>query len=263
MVSTGLRLATFIAPLLIVACVDSGLNFGKSDPAATPNSSSPNGLKSQLEHCETPLGKIILVENKSSNWYSTLTDQYHLPPTTHLLRLMIQQSNCFVVIDANDATMAQDAIQTHSKSKLAKNAITSSDYALSPEVIFNDENTNGVSGAFGGLLGGLAGNAIASVGLGSQSNQTKTMLTMVDERSGTQIAAVQGSASKTDFVGFGSLFSEHNNSSRSQNGYQSTAQGKVIAAAFMQSYNGIVRSTRDYKQQMQTSLDKPRPKTTN
>ena len=73
------------------------------------------------------------------------------------------------------------------------------------------------------------------------------MLTLVDNRSGVQVAASEGSASKSDFAGFGSLFG--GSAGGGLGGYQNTAQGKVITAAFMDAYNQMVVALRSYKAQ--------------
>jgi hypothetical protein len=62
-----------------------------------------------------------------------------------------------------------------------------------------------------------------------------------------QIAASEGSASKTDFGGMASIFGASGGGA--VGGYSTTPQGKVIAAAFMDAYNGMVKSLRAYKAQ--------------
>ncbi len=73
------------------------------------------------------------------------------------------------------------------------------------------------------------------------------MLTLVDNRSGVQVSASEGSASKSDFAGLGKLIG--NSAGGSLGGYQNTPEGKVIAAAFMDAYNQMVVSLRNYKAQ--------------
>jgi hypothetical protein len=73
------------------------------------------------------------------------------------------------------------------------------------------------------------------------------MLTLIDNRSGVQVAASEGSASKTDFGAFGSVFG--GSAGGALGGYTNTAQGKVIAAAFMDAFNQMVVSLRNYKAQ--------------
>jgi hypothetical protein len=62
-----------------------------------------------------------------------------------------------------------------------------------------------------------------------------------------QVAASEGSASKTDFGAFGSVFGS--GGAGGLGGYTNTAQGKVISAAFMDAFNQMVVSLRNYKAQ--------------
>eukprot|EP01032_Pedospumella_encystans_P000559 gene559-647_t len=73
------------------------------------------------------------------------------------------------------------------------------------------------------------------------------LLTLIDNRSGVQVAAAEGSASKTDFGGFADLAGGR--AAGGIGGYTRTPQGKVIAAAFMDAFNQMVRSLRNYKAQ--------------
>jgi hypothetical protein len=99
----------------------------------------------------------------------------------------------------------------------------------------------------GGLIGGGAGRALAMVGGATKTREASVLLTMIDNRSSVQIAASEGSASKTDFGGFGALFGTAG--AGGLGAYTNTPQGKVIAAAFMDAYNGMVISLRQYKAQ--------------
>ncbi len=69
---------------------------------------------------------------------------------------------------------------------------------------------------------------------------------MIDNRSGVQIAAAEGSASKTDISGFGSPFGATGGGAGrvGLSRHSHTPQGKVITAAFMDACNNIVRSLR-------------------
>ena len=73
------------------------------------------------------------------------------------------------------------------------------------------------------------------------------MLTLVDNRSGVQVSSSTGSASKTDWGGFGSVFG--GSVGASLGGYSNTAQGKVVSAAFVDAYNQMVAALRNYKSQ--------------
>lgn len=251
--------------LLSTGCVESQMQMGSQSAKTVATGgaagSSSSGANSALEKCSESLGTISLVENQSAGWYTILTGEYHLPPTANLLRLMVQQSNCFVVVERSAAGMnamnrereLQKSGEMRQGSNFGKGQMVSSDYALTPEVIFSENDAGGMSGSLGGLVGGHAGALIGAVGANTKTREASTMLTLVDNRSGVQIAAAEGSASNTDFGGFGSLFGATGNGSVAGGGgvggYANTNQGKVIAAAFMDSYNNIVRSLRNYKAQ--------------
>lgn len=254
-----MTLCAFAVPVVLGGCAATGIQMGNTGAKTVATGSAGGnqayGANTALEKCAEPLGTISLVENQNAGWYTVVTGQYNLPPTANLLRLMVQQSNCFVVVERGAAGMSamsreralQDSGELRSGSNFGRGQMVSSDFALSPEVIFNEGNTGGISGAVGGLIGGWAGQAVAAVGGNTKNRQVSTLLTVVDNRSGVQLAAAEGSASKMDIGGFGSLFGSRGGGGLG--GYTNTPQGKLIAAAFMDSYNGIVRSVRNYKAQ--------------
>jgi curli biogenesis system outer membrane secretion channel CsgG len=243
----------------LTACQSPAMQMG--DPAAktvatgSAAGSTTAGSSSALERCAAPLGTISLIENVNAGWYTILRNEYRLPPTANLLRLLIQQSNCFVVVERGAAGMAamnreralQDSGEMRKGSNFGRGQMVSSDFGLSPEVIFSEGNTGGVGGALGGLIGGGAGRAVAVIGANTKTREASVLLTMIDNRSGVQIAAAEGSASKTDFGGFGALAGI--GGAGALGGYTNTPQGKVIAAAFMDGYNSMVISLRQYRAQ--------------
>lgn len=80
-----------------------------------------------------------------------------------------------------------------------------------------------------------------------KNKEASTLLTLVDNRSSVQVTAAEGSAKNTDFSIFGGLFGS--SLGAAGGGYINTAQGKVIVAAFTDSYNNLVRAVRNYKPQ--------------
>ena len=252
-------LITVAALGFLSACQAPPIQMG--DPAAktvatgSAAGSTTAGANSALERCDRPLGTVSLIENVDAPWYYTLRNEYRLPPTAGLLRLMIQQSNCFVVVERGVSGMAamnreralQNSGEMRSGSNFGKGQMVSSDFGLSPDITFSANNTGGAGMLLGGLIGGGAGRALAVVGGSTKTREASVLLTMIDNRSSVQIAASEGSASKTDFGGFGSLFGTAG--AGGLGAYTNTPQGKVIAAAFMDAYNGMVISLRQYKAQ--------------
>ena len=97
------------------------------------------------------------------------------------------------------------------------------------------------------MVGGLFGSIGSAIGGNLSSKEASTVLTLVDNRSGVQLAAAEGSAKSWDLGAVGSMFG--GGLGGVGGGYSNTAQGKVIVAAFVDSYNGIVRAVRNYKAQ--------------
>jgi curli biogenesis system outer membrane secretion channel CsgG len=252
-------LVAIAALSFLSACQSPPIQMG--DPAAktvatgSAAGSTTAGANSALERCASPLGTVSLIENVDAPWYYTLRNEYRLPPTAGLLRLMIQQSNCFVVVERGVNGMAamnreralQNSGEMRSGSNFGKGQMVSSDFGLSPDITFSANDTGGVGGVLGGLIGGGAGRALAVIGANTKTREASVLLTMIDNRSSVQIAASEGSASKTDVGGFGALFGTAG--AGGLGAYTNTPQGKVIAAAFMDAYNGMVISLRQYKAQ--------------
>jgi len=254
----NLGLAALVA-LSVTGCAGgfAGMNMG-SQRAKTVATGSAAGAasvdaNSELEHCDSALGTISLVENENAGWYTILRDQYKLPPTAQLLRLMIQQSNCFIVVERGAAGMRamereralMGSGEMRGGSNMGGGQVVASDYSLQPEIVFSQSDTGGVGGALGGRSRG--GNILGAILANTQTREASAMLMMVDNRSGVQISASEGSASKTDWGGFGSLFGSR--AGASLGAYQRTPQGKVIAAAFMDAYNQMVVALRNYQAQ--------------
>ena len=83
--------------------------------------------------------------------------------------------------------------------------------------------------------------------LGRAESLRRAMLTMIDNRSGVQLAAAEGTAKNTDFALFGSAYGWAG--AGGAGGYSSTPEGKIIIAAFADSYNQLVKVVRNYRAQ--------------
>jgi len=257
--SARLSLAVAVGALFLTGCQTTDMQMG-SQSAKTVATGSAAGTASAnasgaLERCASPLGTVSLIENQSAGWYTILRNEYKLPPTANLLRLLVQQSNCFVVVERGAAGMnamsrERDLMasgEMRQGSNFGRGQMVASDYGLSPEIVFSNSNAGGVGGGLGGLVGGRYSGVLAAVGGNLQTKEASALLTLIDNRSGVQVAASEGSASKTDFGAFGSVFGS--GGAGGLGGYTNTAQGKVISAAFMDAFNQMVVSLRNYKAQ--------------
>lgn len=162
----------------------------------------------QLECCTETLGTLAVEENRGDPWYSVFRQRFQLESTVPTLRLLIQQSNCFVLVECgrtmnNMMTERQleQSGEMRSGSNFGKGQMVAADYTLIPPVTFSKQDTGGLRGVVG-ALSPLAGAMAGSF----QFNDAATVLTMIDNRSGVQLAAAEGSARNMDFGGVGALF---------------------------------------------------------
>ncbi|WP_395322662.1 peptidoglycan-binding protein [Variovorax sp. UC74_104] len=256
--------ATAMAALLVLGgCqnmpgldMQMGSSSAKTVATGSAAGSASSGESGALERCDSPLGTVSLIENVNAGWYTVLTGEYRLPPTANLLRLLVQQSNCFVVVERGAAGMnamtreraLMQSGEMRGGSNFGRGQMVASDYGLSPEIVFSNNDAGGLGSTLGGLIGGSRGRVVANLGANLQTKEASALLTLIDNRSGVQVAAAEGSASKTDFSGLLELSGSRGGGNIG--GYTRTPQGKVIAAAFMDSFNQMVRSLRSYKAQV-------------
>ncbi|KQW87801.1 peptidoglycan-binding protein [Massilia sp. Root418] len=248
----GKYLAAAIAALALTGCAGTQPQLGGGGTVATgaAGGATAANASSQLEKCDKPLGTLGVVEDQSAPWYHALS-QYKLGSTVPVLRMMIQQSNCFVVVERGAAlknmNMERDIQQSgemRGGSNFGKGQMVAADYTMSPTIAFSQKGTSGVGGALGGF--GLIGSVAGMVAGGMKSNEAATTLIMIDNRSGVQLAAAEGSAKNFDFNMFGGLFA---GGFAGAGGYSNTPEGKILIAAFMDSYNQLVKAVRNYKAQ--------------
>ncbi|GAB2547975.1 CsgG/HfaB family protein [Rhodanobacter koreensis] len=239
--------------LLLFGCSDMAVGGSKNPVSGSAGGSTSTNAATTLEHCARPLGTIAVEEDTGQSWYLILTTQYHLPATTPLIRLMIQQSNCFVVVDRGRAlgSMMQErdlgaSGELRNSSNMGKGQMVAADYVVTPNIQFSQGTGGGGVGALAGLAGGY-GAIIGAVAGSMKTSEASTTLMLVDTRSGVQVAAAEGNARNTDF-GFGALGIGAGGGG-AMGAYSKTPQGKVIAGAFLDSYNQLVRAVREYAPQ--------------
>jgi len=251
--SCGTGLALVAAGLTLAAAGAAAQEVGggsKSAVTGAAGGASSEGANSALERCDQALGTIGVVEDQNAAWYSTLRS-YKLGSTVPVLRMMIQQSNCFVVVERGAAMQnmnierqLQKSGEMREGSNMGGGQMVAADYTMSPSIQFS-QNTGGLGAALGGLSRSLG--VLSSLGGAIKTNEAATTLIMIDNRSGVQLAAAEGTAKNTDFGLFGSSFGWAGGAAAG--GYSSTPEGKIIIAAFADSYNQLVKAVRNYRAQ--------------
>lgn len=249
-----LKYLMIIPSLLIFSSAFCGEFFGyENNGADSPITGSANAQNSNkaalsLEKCTQPFGTIAVAEPQ--NFISQALAQYKLPPPSGLLRLIIQQSNCFVVVErglAMQNMMQERALsengQIQSDSNIGKGQLVAADFVLTPSITFSENNSGGAGiGAIANRLG-AAGSIIGALAGGIKFKQAQTTLMLSDARSGIQVAAAEGNVEKTDW-GIGGVLGGPAGGIGA-GGYTNTAEGKVIAAALLNNYNNIVQTIKN------------------
>ena len=222
-------------------------------------SAGPSGSQgaTDLEHCDKPYGAMAVVEAQDHVLRGLA--RYQLGSPVSLIRLMIQQSNCFIVVERGvgmrnmmQERALQNAGELRQDSNVGKGQMVTADYILTPAVVFSEGNAGGVGGGLGGVGGlfGRGGRWVGAIGGGIAGGlkfkEAQTSMLVADARTTVQVAAAEGSASKADFSvgGFVGGLGGYGGGAASLGGYSNTNEGKVIAASFLDNYNGIVRSVR-------------------
>src|SRR5882724_1261220 len=203
---------------------------GAAGPSGAP------GAASDLERCDKPMGAVAVVEPQ--DYVGRALARYQLGSPVGLIRLMVQQSNCFIVVERGMGMknmMQERALdksgELRQDSNMGGGQMVTADYILTPAVAFSENNAGGVGGS---VAGGL------------KFKEAQTSMLLADGRSGVQVAAAEGSASKADFKLGGLLGGVGSGVAAGVGlgGYSNTNEGKVIAASFADNYNGIVRAVR-------------------
>ena len=210
--------------------------------AGTDGSSGDSGL----QHCDKPMGALAVVEPQDMVLASLR--RYNLSSPVGLIRLMIQQSNCFIVVERGvgmQNLMQERALassgELRQNSNMGAGQMVTADFVLTPSVVFSENNAGGVGGAVGGLFGRRAA-VVSTVAGGLKFKEAQTSMLVSDARSSVQVAAAEGSTKKADIRLGGALFG--GGVGAAAGGYGNTNEGKIIAAALLDNYNGIVQSVR-------------------
>ncbi len=209
--------------------------------------SGPAGDAGKVEKCDAPKGTLAVVEPQDAVLQALL--RIGLQSPTGMIRLIVQQSNCFQIVERGTAfqnLMQERALASGGQLQAGQNVgqgqLVAADFVVTPSVVFSNPNAGGFGG---GALAGLGGKlgVVGALAGGLKFKEAQTSMTMADTRSGLQIAVAEGSAQKTDFNIGGALFG--GGGGAALGGYNSTAEGKIVAASFLDNWNKIVRSIRD------------------
>jgi hypothetical protein len=251
--STLLRpMAAFMTGLALAAgaqaqgMLDQKKGQGGSEVQGAAGTQGAQGAAGDLERCDKPMGAMAVVEPQ--DYIMSALSRYNLQSPVGLIRMMIQQSNCFIVVERGQGmrnAMQERALansgELRQDSNVGGGQMVTADFILTPNVVFSENNAGGVGGGVGGLLGRRAG-IIGGIAGGLKFKEAQTSMLLADARTTVQVAAAEGSTRKADMRLGAGLFG--GGIGAAGGGYGNTIEGKIIAAAFLDNYNGIVGAVR-------------------
>lgn len=126
---------------------DSSAKTVATGAAAGRNS---EGANDKIARCSETLGTLAMVEDQRASRYA-LMRQYELGSTLPVLRLMVQQSNCFVVVERGRAMQNMTPERELAKSgeiragsAFGAGQMVAADYSMNPSVTFSAKGTSGL-----------------------------------------------------------------------------------------------------------------------
>jgi curli biogenesis system outer membrane secretion channel CsgG len=215
--------------------------------AALADEAKPSNAEKQqrkamddVPHCTRNLGTISIVNGDDPFGWT----QFNLAPPQKLLKVIVQRSGCFNIVDRGSGLAAAEreraignglGLQQHSN--VGQGQIKAADYVLQAEVQAANRNAQG-SGA-GALIGGPLGGLLGAIK--SRKLEANTVLSVTNVRTTETMATVEGYAAKNDIsfdagagifgaVGAGGV----------GGGYDNTDIGRVVTISFIDAYTKLV-----------------------
>ncbi|MFM9829045.1 MAG: CsgG/HfaB family protein [Sphingomonas sp.] len=244
-----MKLSIFATSLTLVAMVAAPAAAEKTPKLAKESSGQKlqQATANDVPHCARKLGTVSVRDGDDPLPWT----QNSLAPPSKLLKVLIQRSGCFNLVDRgaglNAAVQERDigsGLGLQRKSNVGQGQIKAADYVLVAEIQGANANVSGggaagVAGAIvGGPLGGLLG------GIRSKKLEANTVLSLTNVRTTETIAVEDGYAAKKDTAfAVGGLFGAGGvGAGGIGGGYESTDVGRVITLAFIQAYSKMVNS---------------------
>jgi len=239
-----LKLSMLAGAAFALAGCTSQMEMGSGGSVVTGSAgdAGARGASSQLVRCDAPVGTVAVSENPQGYGYIVYYGSLPKSPMP-LLKLMLQQSGCFRVVDRGAglrATRQEIELQREGlmrkQDNVKKGNVVEAHYTLIPDVVFTEDNAGGMGAALGAFFPKAP--AVGAIAGSMKFREAQVVITLTDNNTTEQIAAAEGSARATDFgLGGGILGSL---GGAVAGGWGRTNEGKVVAAAMMDAINKLV-----------------------
>ncbi|MET0936724.1 MAG: CsgG/HfaB family protein [Luteibacter sp.] len=200
----------------------------------------------EIPKCGRKLGSISIIEPEGAvHWWT----QQQLPSPTKLIKVFVQKSGCFTLVDRGagmGAAMRERDLaaggELRGGANVGKGQVKAADYVMVPDLVAANRDAGG--GGLGALAQGLVGGKVGALAgaLNIQSKTADVVLTVTDVRSSEQVALVEGHGEKNDlaFDAQGKMWGSGGAAGAGLGGYANTTVGQVITMAYLDAYTKLV-----------------------
>lgn len=243
-------LATTVVVAALVAlagCGKQGVELGQGGSIVT-GSAGPQGAANaakELLTCDAPVAVVALVENQRG--YVGI-GRGGLPESPlPLVRVLMQQSGCFRIVDRNaglNATVREQELKEQGvlrqDESVKKGRGIVAQYSVVPSLTFSEQDAGR---QIGGILAAIPMlSQFAGAAEQVKFKEAQVVLLLTDNETTEQLSSATGAARTTD-LGLGGLMLGKGGGLGGL-GWSNTNEGKVIAAAFLDAHNKLVTQAR-------------------
>lgn len=246
-------LTTLICLPLLISCAH--VTTGTSSTAATGAAAGGTsvGANTSLERCDKTLGTLAVDDGRAADWYGRFGSETSVTTIEPLIRLAVQQSNCFVITSIGNlrtdsrisriTDIQRNSGEYRAGSNQHKGQRVAADYYLEPQIIIDNDSTGRIGGAVGGLFSPMVGALAGAL----ETKASVVTLTLFDIRSSVQISISEGNSTANNYSAALGAFG--GGVAGGLGGFSRTPAGKATVAAFVDAYNGMVRALKNYEAQ--------------
>jgi len=198
-------------------------------------------MMNDVPHCVRKLGTVSVMDGDDPSGWT----QFQLAGPQKLLKVLIQRSGCFNLVDRGSGLSAAQrerdvagGLGMQRGSNVGQGQIRAADYVLVAEVQAADRDSGGsaIGAGIGGMVGGSFGAALG--GISTRKMEANTVLSLTNVRTTETIAVQDGYAAKNSLsFGGGGFFAV---GGIVGGGYDSTDIGRIVTLAFIQAYSKMV-----------------------
>jgi curli biogenesis system outer membrane secretion channel CsgG len=233
--------------LALAACGKQGVELGQGGAVVT-GSAGPAGAHNaapQMATCTQPVAVVSLVENRGG--YIGI-GRGGLPESPlPLVRVLMQQSGCFRIVDRNsglESTIREQDLKDkgvlRADDSVRKGRGIVAQYSVVPSLTFSEQDAGRQIGGILAMIPFLSQFAGAAEQV--KFKEAQVVLLLTDNETTEQLSSATGAARTTD-LGLGGLLGGRAGGLGGL-GWSNTNEGKVIAAAFLDAHNHLVAQVR-------------------